>query len=441
MSIPYSAQEPLEVHRTALLQRFDAVRSQTHRLTTGLSPEDCTPQSMDDTSPVKWHLAHTTWFFEVFILERFEKNFKPFDRNFRILFNSYYNGIGEKFSRPERGLISRPSLSQVVNYRKNVEERMHALIANSPIDKVLADLTLLGIHHEQQHQELILTDLKHLLSRNPQYPEYAHGWPLVSAVLAPSGWQAFEGGVKQIGFEQSNDFCFDNEQPRHSVFIHPFELATQPVSYGDVIDFIEDEGYNRPELWLSAGWNAVSSAQWKAPEYWIRSAGDLQNVWHTFTLRGLCEISRDVPVAHLSYFEADAIARWKNARLPTEAEWEIAATHQQHNISDLINHGNLLETALWHPLVLQHAPKKETLSQLFGDVWEWTSSNYNAYPGFKTAAGAVGEYNGKFMCNQFVLRGGSCVTPRSHIRATYRNFFPPAARWQFSGLRLARDLR
>jgi ergothioneine biosynthesis protein EgtB len=343
MFITQTTQANNDIDLRAIFEQFNFVRQRTAGLVRNLSPEDCTPQSMDDTSPVKWHLAHTTWFFEVFVLERFEKNFSPFNHEFRVLFNSYYNGIGEKFSRPERGLISRPSLTDVFSYRKNVDERIQILLSNSTRNVALSEIVTLGIHHEQQHQELILTDLKHLLSRNPQHPEYANGWPLVSAALTPLTWRSFDGGVKQIGVERGTGFCFDNEQPRHSIFLQPFELANQPISYGDVIDFIGDKGYQRPELWLSAGWDYVSAAQWQAPEYWIRSAGDIQNVWHTFTLRGLCRISRDVPVPHLSYFEADAIARWKHARLPTEAEWETAAAVQEGENANLKSKANLLE--------------------------------------------------------------------------------------------------
>jgi ergothioneine biosynthesis protein EgtB len=423
-----------------LVTTFAATRSQTLELTHGLSPEDCALQSMPDASPTKWHLAHTTWFYEVFILERFEKNFIPFDQAFRVLFNSYYNGVGDKFPRAKRGLISRPDLARVLQYRENVEQRL-LLLLNQPThlkpseQKELALLVTLGINHEQQHQELLLTDLKHLLSQNPLKPAYRNGWPLVTASSTPATWINYEGGLHQIG-SSAEAFCFDNETPKHTVYLNPFSLNSLPISHGDVLDFIQDNGYENAGLWLSMGWDEIQTNGWKAPLYWERHLGDTQGKndgWKTFALRGLCEVSRNVPCPHLSYFEADAIARWRGARLPTEAEWEVAAQSNQTKLH------NLLDNKIFHPLELKdHLPNGQ-LGHLFGDVWEWTKSAYLAYPGFREAAGLVGEYNGKFMCNQFVLRGGSCVTPASHIRNSYRNFFPPNARWQFSGARLAKD--
>jgi ergothioneine biosynthesis protein EgtB len=425
-----------------VLAAFMQTRDKTLLLVEHLSEADCTAQSMPDASPTKWHLAHTTWFFEVFVLERFEPNFKPFDPMFRMLFNSYYNGIGDKYPRAQRGLITRPGLSQVLAYRKNVQERVQTLLStNSEQQTQVLEVVVLGINHEQQHQELILTDVKHLLWHNPLMPAYREGWPLVTAALAPSTFKTFEAGLVTIGASAQSSidqFCFDNELPNHSVFLKPFELATQPISYGDVIDFIEDGGYKRAALWLSMGWDCVQSQKWRAPLYWLPDSGDKQAGWQTFTLRGVCLVSRNVVAPHLSYFEADAIARWKQARLPTEAEWEHAALQQTQAAS--LRHANLLESDFLHPLALQAEPNPNALCQMFGDVWEWTQSSYNAYPGFKSAPGAVGEYNGKFMCNQFVLRGGSCFTPQSHIRSSYRNFFPADARWQVSGVRLARDV-
>jgi ergothioneine biosynthesis protein EgtB len=425
---------------------FFQARNKTTELIAQLSEADCTAQSMADASPVKWHLAHTSWFFEVFVLEKFEPHFKPFDPAFRVLFNSYYNGVGDKFPRAHRGLITRPGLQEVMAYRENIDQRVATLLSS---DKALAQQAIativLGINHEQQHQELILTDLKHLLSQNPMKPAFRTGWPLVTAALSPTTWRTFEGGLLESGFSVSEDssnplqsFCFDNELPRHKTFFTPFALATQPVNYGDVIDFIEDGGYVRSALWLSMGWDFVQSKGLCAPMYWQRPDEDPQGPWHTFTLRGLAPISRNVPVPHLSYFEADAIARWKDARLPTEAEWEIAASAQIAQFGK--TNANLLESDLLHPLSLQQQAREDELCQMFGDVWEWTQSSYDAYPGFRPASGAVGEYNGKFMCNQFVLKGGSCFTPESHIRSSYRNFFAPDARWQCSGLRLAKDI-
>jgi ergothioneine biosynthesis protein EgtB len=393
----------------ALALRFQQVRQQTELLARPLSAEDCQLQSMPDASPAKWHLAHVTWFFETFVLERFEADFTPFNAGFRVLFNSYYNGIGDKHPRAQRGLISRPTLQDVRDYRAQVDARVLTLLATADqgVQDDLAPLITLGLHHEQQHQELLLTDILHALSFNPQQPAYTAPWPKAKVNLQPVRWHAYEGGLMQHGFDAGLDgaFAFDNETPRHRVFIAPFELASRPVSNGEMMAFIGDRGYQRPELWLSMGWDWVTAGAHQLPLYWQGSAGNYRH----FTLQGLLAVDPDAPVCHLSYFEADAFARWAVARLPTEFEWELAAR------------------ALPAP------------AQLYGDVWEWTQSNYNPYPGYKAWEGVVGEYNGKFMCNQFVLRGGSCATPHSHIRASYRNFFPPDAQWQFSGLRLARN--
>jgi ergothioneine biosynthesis protein EgtB len=431
---------------TGILEAFLVTRRKTAQLVAHLSESDCTAQSMSDASPVKWHLAHTSWFFEVFVLEKFERQFIAFDPIFRMLFNSYYNGIGEKFPRAQRGLITRPGLQEVLAYRENINQRVVALLGvESALTQQAIDTIVLGINHEQQHQELILTDIKHLLAHNPLSPAFKGGWPLVTAALSPTSWRTFEGGLFETGFVSPTKpgnlqeaFCFDNELPRHKNFITPFALATQPVSYGDVIDFIEDSGYQRPSLWLSMGWEQVQSRGWQSPMYWQRLDNDPNGDWQTFTLRGLAPVSRNVPVPHLSYFEADAIARWKDARLPTEAEWERAAHAQRAEFGKA--NSNFLESDLLHPLALQQEARENELCQMFGDVWEWTQSSYSPYPGFRSANGAVGEYNGKFMCNQFVLKGGSCLTPESHIRASYRNFFPPEARWQCSGVRLAKDI-
>ena len=383
-------------------RHFLAIREATRRLAAPLSAEDCAIQSMPEASPVKWHLAHTTWFFETFILARHDPQRVPFDPSFRVLFNSYYNAVGERHPRPQRGLLSRPSLAEVLAYRAQVEAELTSLLDAGALTPGLLALVELGLHHEQQHQELILTDLKHMLSCNPTRPAYQKTWPLTPVHPAPRSWIAIEGGLREIGHDGSG-FAFDNEQPRHKAWIEPFEIASLPVTYGEFIDFVEDGGYRRPELWLSAGWDAVVSRGWTAPLYWEKRGSR----WHTFTLRGMVPAERHTPVCHLSFYEAEAFARWAGARLPTESEWECAA-------------GGVP-------------------AQMFGDVWEWTRSDYAPYPRFRAAEGAVGEYNGKFMCNQYVLRGGSCATPAAHIRATYRNFFPADARWQFSGVRLARD--
>ena len=414
--------------QSSLAARFMAVRGATRALAAPLSAEDCAIQSMPDASPAKWHLAHTTWFFETFILAARDPQRAPFHPAFRVLFNSYYNAVGEKHPRPQRGLLSRPSLDEVLGYRSAIEQEVVALLESDALDAQPRSLVELGIQHEQQHQELILTDLKHMLSCNPLRPAYQKTWPLTPIQPGESRWVRVRGGEERIGHEGAT-FAFDNETPRHTVWVHDFEIASHPVTHGNFVDFIEDGGYRRPELWLSAGWEAVATRGWEAPLYWERRGGR----WHTFTLRGMAPVERNTPVCHVSFYEADAFARWAQARLPTEAEWEVAAANAPVE-------GNFLESGALHPLALREAPPDGELAQVFGDVWEWTRSDYAPYPGFRPAKGAVGEYNGKFMCNQYVLRGGSCATPESHIRASYRNFFPADARWQFSGVRLARDV-
>ena len=423
--------EPVRVtaarSETSLAQRFAAVREATRALAAPLSAEDCAIQSMPDASPAKWHLAHTTWFFETFVLGRHDPDRKPFDPAFRVLFNSYYHAVGDRHPRPQRGLLSRPSLETVLAFRDRVEQEVADRLDANAFDAETLALVDLGIQHEQQHQELILTDLKHMLSCNPLRPVYRKTWPLTQILAREPRWIGFEEGPRRIG-HSGDGFSFDNERPEHTVWIHPFEMASHPVTHGDYLAFIEDGGYRRPELWLSAGWDAVVARGWQAPMYWEKVDGR----WHTFTLHGMAPVEGNTPLCHVSFFEAEAYARWAAARLPTEAEWEVAARSAPLE-------GNFLESGALHPLALREAPADGELAQAFGDVWEWTRSDYAPYPGFRTAPGAVGEYNGKFMCNQYVLRGGSCATPASHIRATYRNFFPADARWQFSGLRLARD--
>jgi ergothioneine biosynthesis protein EgtB len=408
-------------------QRYRAIRATTRALSGPLSAEDCAVQSMPDASPVKWHLAHTTWFFETFILERHDPQRAPFDPAFRVLFNSYYNAVGDRHPRPQRGLISRPGLAEVLAYREQVDAEMSTLLDAGALSPELQSLAELGLHHEQQHQELILTDLKHLLSCNPTHPPYQKNWPLTPVHSAKRRWIGIGAGLREIG-HGGDGFAFDNEQPRHKVWLEPFQIASLPITHGEFIDFIEDGGYRRPELWLSLGWDTVATRQWAAPMYWEKRGSR----WFTFTLHGMAPVERNTPACHLSFFEAEAFARWAGARLPTEAEWECAAEGASRD-------GNFLESGALHPLAPREAPPEAVPAQMFGDVWEWTRSDYAPYPGFRPAEGAVGEYNGKFMCNQYVLRGGSCATPASHIRSTYRNFFPADARWQFSGLRLARD--
>lgn len=401
----------------SLATSFARVRARSLHLASVLSAEDCCAQSMPDASPIKWHLAHITWFFETFILEPREQGFAPFHPAFRVLFNSYYNGVGAKHPRPRRGLLTRPSLDEVKAYRHDVDRRIAALLSGA-IDAELAALIELGLQHEQQHQELMLTDVKHLLAQNPLYPAYAAD-PLGASAAAPDlEWIAFEGGLAEIG-HGGKGFCFDNELPRHRTYIAPFALASRLVTNGEYRAFIEAGGYRDANLWLAEGWDKVCAGEITEPLYWIEQ----DDGWHEFTLHGVQPLDPARPVTHISMYEADAYARWCGARLPTEAEWEFAA--RQASVKGMASH---------HPL----AAIGEGLQQMFGTCWQWTSSSYAPYPGYAPAPGAIGEYNGKFMVNQYVLRGSSCATPEGHTRASYRNFFPSGARWQFTGIRLAR---
>jgi ergothioneine biosynthesis protein EgtB len=401
------------------------VRRATGALCSGLSAEDCALQSMPDASPVKWHLAHTSWFFETFVLERGLPGYRPFHPRFRALYNSYYVGVGERHPRPERGLLSRPSLEEIRAYREHVDAHVARWVERARPDEGALGVFELGLHHEQQHQELIVTDFKHLLSRNPLRPAFVSSQPAFAVRPRPAQWIAFPAGMREIG-HAGGGFCFDNEQPRHRAYLDAFRLASRAVTNRDYLAFVDGGGYRRPELWLSDGWDACVAQRWSAPLYWEQVDGQ----WQVFTASGMQPLAPDQPVCHVSYYEADAFARWSGARLPTEAEWETAA-------ADCEVSGNFAESRRFEPAP---GPALDGLQQMFGDVWEWTASAYLGYPGYRPAPGAVGEYNGKFMVNQFVLRGGSCATPQSHIRATYRNFFPPAARWQLTGIRLARDL-
>lgn len=412
-----------------LARRARAIRNVTVRLCDTLSPEDCAAQSMPDASPAKWHLAHTTWFFETFILSREDPDYASYHPRFEYLFNSYYNAVGELFSRPDRGLLTRPDWDEVLAYRDHVETALLGLLEDpGRLPEAVLDIVELGLHHEQQHQELLLTDVKHLLSHNPLAPVYRPTKEPGDVAIQSMAWHAYRGGLVEIG-HAGQDFAFDNESPRHRVHLEPFELASRLVRNGEFAAFIEDGGYDRPEFWLSEGWAKKQQEGWKAPLYWSTRDGR----WEAFTLGGQIPVRSEEPVCHVSLFEADAFARWAGCRLPTEAEWEHAA-------ADVPVEGNLLEGGRFHPEVAPSRAVHPGPAQLFGDVWEWTASAYSAYPGFRPSAGALGEYNGKFMSSQMVLKGGSCVSPRSHIRASYRNFFPPDARWQFSGIRLARDV-
>lgn len=410
----------------SLTRRFDEVRSHTEMLAGPLSPEDQTVQSMADVSPTKWHRAHVTWFFETFVLADNEDGFKPFQDTYWFLFNSYYEAVGPRYSRADRGVITRPGAHDVGVYRSNVDDRVRDLIESldgGTVEKLTPTIEL-GFHHEQQHQELLLMDIKHVLSMNPMRPVYA-GAP--SAVTEPDvlGWVDVDGGLVEIGHAGAG-FSFDNELPQHQTWLNPYRLADRLVTNGEWLAFMNDGGYARPDLWLSDGWARVKADGWAAPFYWEQIDG----VWFEHTLHGTWPVNPGLPASHVSHYEADAYATWAGKRLPTEAEWEHAVVTDGQAVR-----GNLANTETFHPQAAE--PTTGGLRQVYGDCWEWTSSAYLAYPGFHPAEGAIGEYNGKFMSNQMVLRGGCALTPPGHARATYRNFFPPGSRWALSGVRLA----
>jgi ergothioneine biosynthesis protein EgtB len=422
--------------RAALLAGYQAVRQLTETLAAPLSPEDQQLQSMPDASPTKWHRAHTTWFFETFILQPHKPGYCVFDDHFNYLFNSYYEALGARQPRPERGLISRPAAAAVAQYRHYVDAAMTDLLdcAEDATLATLAPLIALGLAHEQQHQELLLTDIKHAFSKHPFAPAYQPPPGFTRHDPPPMGFVDFEGGIAEIGHD-GHGFAFDNEGPRHRVLLHPFRLATRPVTCGEYLEFMADGGYARPDFWLSDGWALVQREGWQTPLYWSRDPH--RDNWQVFTLMGRRAVDPSEPVCHVSFYEAAAYAAWAGKRLPTEAEWEHAA------VSGRVEHGGgFLDHQHPHPRPLHPHDDSNGVARLrgYGEVWEWTRSGYEPYPGFKPAAGAIGEYNGKFMVGQIVLRGGSCATPHGHIRPSYRNFFPPAARWQFSGIRLAEDL-
>ncbi len=412
--------------KRAAAESFEKVRKTSERICGPLATEDYVIQTMEDVSPPKWHLAHASWFFERFLLIPSCTGYREFHPQYNYLFNSYYEAVGQRHPRPERGLLSRPTVEEIYAYRQYVDQFMLELIDAAEDEKwlQLEPLLTIGLHHEQQHQELLLTDIKHILGANPMRPAYAPPRERATGAGVPAGWVPYPSGIAEIGFGGSG-FRYDNEEPRHQVHLEAYELAGALVTNGDYLEFVEAGGYGQPQHWLSDGWATVQEQSWNAPLYWERMDGR----WWVMTLSGLKQLAENEPVSHVSYFEADAYARWRDLRLPTEAEWETAAAGRAVE-------GNLFDSGELHPRPA--APSGDEPAQLFGDVWEWTQSPYTAYPGFRPAPGAVGEYNGKFMCNQFVLRGGSCATSANHIRATYRNFFPPQARWQFSGLRLAR---
>ncbi len=422
-----AAADRADARAAPLADRYDAVRAQTERLVVPLAVEDMVIQSMPDVSPTRWHLAHTTWFFETFVLRVAEPDRAPFDPAYEYMFNSYYDAVGRQFPRPRRGLLSRPTVDEVRGYRRAVDERMRALLAEGgPRAAALRDVVELGLNHEEQHQELVLTDIKHVLAQNPIHPAYRAGRAPESAPARSMAWVAHEEGLRWIGHDPSRGFAFDNEGPRHRVHLEGFEIADRLVTNGEYLAFMEDAGYRRPRLWLSEGWAETVRASRVAPDYWVEADGR----WHEYTLRGLEPLDPDRPVCHVSLFEADAYATWAGARLPTEAEWEVAAAHVPED-------GTFLQDDVLHPRGAAIGTPGLP-AQMFGDAWEWTRSAYAPYPGYRVPPGALGEYNGKFMCDQYVLRGGSCVTPRGHVRRTYRNFFPAGTRWQFTGIRLAR---
>jgi ergothioneine biosynthesis protein EgtB len=415
---------------SALLERYHRVRRQSEKLAAPLSPEDAVVQAVTEASPAKWHIAHVTWFFEMIVLKEHLPGYRLFDDRFPYLFNSYYNTLGERIERGQRGLITRPTLSEVYDFRQHVDRHMAELLdgCDEQTFSEVEPLIMIGLQHEQQHQELLVTDIKCTLSFNPIKPVYQERKPTDVGKAGPMRFIDFEGGIQTIGHADASEFAYDNESPQHEALLQDFALADRPVTCGEFLQFIEDGGYEEATLWLDLGWATVNQEHWRSPKYWYQRDGQ----WLHYTLAGLREIEPDEPVTHVSYFEADAYARWAGKRLPTEFEWETAS----HSVRS-IREGNYADDEHYHPTAA--TGDGDGLRQMFGDVWEWTRSHYSPYPGYSAAPGALGEYNGKFMCNQFVLRGGSCATPRSHMRRTYRNFWSPDARFQFSGIRLAED--
>ena len=424
------ARFPLNAESEPLDAAYERVRGTSLALTKPLSAEDQVVQTIPEVSPTKWHLAHVTWFFEQFCLLAHDAGYRPFDERYHHLFNSYYHTAGEMHGRANRGLLSRPTVSEILSYREHVDAAMFDLIGERADDPDFAFLVTLGLNHEQQHQELLLTDIKHVLFVNPLGPAYAPAVPAArakpAADAAPLRFLEIEGGEFEIGAD-GYGFCFDNETPRHRVLVADHAIATRPITNGEYRAFIDDGGYRDPAVWLSDGWAKIRAEGWNRPLCWS------EDMTREFTLQGWRDLDRNSPVCHVSFYEADAFARSAGARLPTEAEWELAARDTEVD-------GNLLDKGILHPSAGGAEATDGQIAQLWGDVWEWTSSSYDAYPGFVPLAGSLGEYNGKFMCNQKVVRGGSCVTSRDHIRATYRSFFYPHDRWQFLGFRLAKNL-
>ncbi|SMF20398.1 ergothioneine biosynthesis protein EgtB [Pseudobacteriovorax antillogorgiicola] len=411
-------------HRRGITDLYASTRNLSLNICAKISNEDHIVQSMPDVSPPKWHLAHTTWFFETFVLKNFLTDFKPFHEQFEYIFNSYYETVGDFHPRAHRGDLSRPALDEVREYRSHVDQQIHGLFDSGQDDENFLKLIEIGIHHEKQHQELLFMDIKHNLFKNPLYPAYHQHAPHTSPETKPYQWLPIAAGIYEIGASADGSFCYDNEGKRHRVFIEPMEIANRLVTNGEYLNFIEAGGYVRPELWLSEAWNSFKDQPESSPLYWVRQ----DDKWYEFTLHGLQPLDLNAPVSHVSYYEADAYARWANVRLPTEQEWEVAAQLYDHRdrIFD-IDH-------------LYPSAQSDDSFDIMGQLWQWTASAYSPYPGFKAEAGALGEYNGKFMCNQYVLRGGSIASPPNHIRSTYRNFFPSHSQWMFSGIRLAREV-
>ncbi|MEX1063145.1 MAG: ergothioneine biosynthesis protein EgtB [Balneolaceae bacterium] len=414
--------------RDQLIERFNAIRSFSNKLTEPLEIEDFVIQAMENTSPTKWHLAHVSWFYETFVLKKAIDNYESMHPQYSYLFNSYYLQTGQPHTRSKRGLLSRPAVREVFEYREYVDKEILSFLEHATEEQLaeFAPVIEIGNHHEQQHQELMLTDIKYMFAQNPLYPVYRESDPPEGTSPAPLNWIDFEEGIYEVG-NNGGEFTYDNEHPGHRKFLEPFELGDRLITNAEFMEFMEDGGYKRSELWLDDGWATVNKCGWDSPLYWQRQDGN----WYCYTLGGLKKVNPHEPVTHVSYYEADAFARWAGARLATEAEWEVAAGEKPYE-------GNFAEEGHYHPRPLQETGSG--LRQMYGDVWEWTMSAYEPYPGYQALSGALGEYNGKFMCSQYVLRGGSCATSQTHIRKTYRNFFYPGARWQFNGIRLARTL-
>lgn len=414
-----------EPQKTLFLgDKYQQVRQTSEQICQPLEIEDYVVQSMPDASPLKWHLAHTAWFFEVFILVPHLKGYKVFHPKYDYLLNSYYESLGERVAASQRGTLSRPTVAEIYRYRAYVDEAMQSLMAENIGNSELESLIILGLNHEQQHQEFLFTNIKHIFGNNPLRPVYNPNLPIPKAasIVKPLDWLDYPAQLYEIG-NNGQGFAFDNEQPRHRVYLEEYRFGSRLVTNGQYLEFIQTGGYNNPDYWLSEGWTAARSQNWQAPLYWEKIDGN----WWLMTLGGMRPLNENEPVCHVSFYETDAYARWAGKRLPTEAEWEVAS-------ANVPVRGNLLETGILHPTP---ATGSDSPDQLFGDVWEWTNSTHQPYPGYRLEAGIIGEYNGKLMCNRLVLRGGSCVTSQSHIRSSYRNFYSPATRWQFSGIRLA----